>query len=357
MTMTSPKSPSEAEYLACQLPSWYSTFSQPFPNRRKGLTFQTRVLDAPDSFRPYLVEDGVRLPPNTKPSSCLACKPKRVAGDSDDEDSWSEDSSIGEADEHNNSLSRDSKLTVLTDQISEAIKALGGFIIPKLNWSSPKDASWINEGTLKCQTAGDVYLLLKSSDFVSSDLELIDTVKNQKIQIILRKWANLYDSQEFRCFVKDKRVVAISQRQADQHFEHLPQEKDELLVFLEDFLEECVFEKFASGGIPSYVVDVYVDRQDRVWIVDFNVWGERTDSLLFSWEELNGWGADKESEIRVVETEKEIRPHPLNNFRAPMDTVHVASITGGSPDNFQALMDLCQKPGDGSDHDDEGETE
>jgi len=293
----------------------------------------------------------VRLPPNTQPSSCLSCKPaKQVSGDDDDDDYdyWSENSSDQEDDENTtpaSQLSHDSQFMELTDQMTVAIKDFGGFVIPKLNWSSPKDAKWINEGTLKCQTAGDVFLLLKSSDFVSSDLELLSK-QPLPIQLVLRKWANLHESQEFRCFVKDKRLVAVTQRHADQYFEHLPQEKDELLAFLEHFLVESVLERFAAGKVPSYVVDVYVDRKDRCWLVDFNVWGERTDSLLFSWDELHGWGNDKPNEIRVVETEKEVRPHPLNNFRAPVDTAHLASITGGSPESFQVFMDLCQTPGE-----------
>jgi hypothetical protein len=82
-----------------------------------------------------------------------------------------------------------------------------------------------------------------------------------------------------------------------------------------------------------------------VWIVDFNVWGERTDSLLFDWGGLRAWETDKQSEIRVVETEREVRPHQLNNFRATVGTVHIASITGGKAGSFKAFMDLCRTEG------------
>ena len=33
-------------------------------------------------------------------------------------------------------------------------------------------------------------------------------------------------------------------------------------------------------------MDVYIDRKDRVFIVDFNVFGGDTDPMLFSWKEL-----------------------------------------------------------------------
>ena len=31
---------------------------------------------------------------------------------------------------------------------------------------------------------------------------------------------------------------------------------------------------------------MYIDKRERVWLIDFNPFGRRTDSLLFSWDEL-----------------------------------------------------------------------
>ena len=46
--------------------------------------------------------------------------------------------------------------------------------MPKLNWSAPKDACWISAtNSMECRSANDVYLLLKSSDFVVHDLEQV----------------------------------------------------------------------------------------------------------------------------------------------------------------------------------------
>ncbi|KAI7047086.1 hypothetical protein KC352_g46099, partial [Hortaea werneckii] len=58
------------------------------------------------------------------------------------------------------------------DAIKRTIGDLGGIVVPKLNWSAPKDATWMNAtNSMECRSPNDIYLLLKSSDFVTHDLE------------------------------------------------------------------------------------------------------------------------------------------------------------------------------------------
>lgn len=68
--------------------------------------------------------------------------------------------------------------------INKHIASLGGAVLPKLNWSAPRvwcslglladllqDACWIAPtNSMRCTSAGDVFLLIKSSDFVTHDL-------------------------------------------------------------------------------------------------------------------------------------------------------------------------------------------
>jgi D123 len=260
-------------------------------------------------------------------------------------------------------------------------------VMPKLNWSAPKDASWINAGSLKCQTPGDVYLLLQSSDFVSHDvhhaLADVDAVSAaaapppstttgsvgvfEGYKLALRKWCHLYPSHEFRCFVRNRNVVAVSQRHSTSHFPHLVEQQDEIRKRLVEFHDEHVKNRFAvdrQGGDPvvlNYVLDAYVDRNEKVWVVDFNVWGSRTDPLLFTWEELRGMrgkggkGGDDVAAVtmRVVEAARQVRHNPLASYRAPIDAVHVASLTGdgassGGPRAFEEFAKLCRRPQDQS---------
>ncbi|CAM9384583.1 unnamed protein product [Phaeothamnion confervicola] len=209
--------------------------------------------------------------------------------------------------------------------MGRAIEALGGRVFPKLNWSCPKDAAWVNGGSLSCHTAGDVLCLLKSSLFATHDLlhatyesdfvselissffhtiSLIDVgnpsyscsffsgfdacrdatlTRPARFTLVLRRWCELHPSQLFRCFVRRRALVAVSQRDPSARYGHLEDDLPELSQLLQDFFEREVRNRFPD---PDFVMDVYVDRQKRVWILDFNVFASVTDSLLFSWDEL-----------------------------------------------------------------------
>lgn len=72
---------------------------------------------------------------------------------------------------------------------------------------------------LKCTTVDDVYLLLKSSDFVTHDLDHayddcadadLGDVRSPEYQLVLKKWFAMPRSHEFRCFVRGRRLIGRS---------------------------------------------------------------------------------------------------------------------------------------------------
>lgn len=189
---------------------------------RKNVTIESTIISPlPSEFVRYLLSDGVRLPDCApKVSSCM--------NDADADVGWEDDDEYDSCDDQERF-----SFPSLTEEIQVAINTLGGDsnnkgCMPKLNWSSPKDATWINCGSLKCTKPGDVYLLLKSSEFVAFDLERAwkdvddDILTNmhdltvectpsnepcaQKFELVLRKWCNLHPSMEFRCFVYDHKL-------------------------------------------------------------------------------------------------------------------------------------------------------
>lgn len=205
------------------------------------------------------------------------------ADDDDDEDDASRDPSLDWPEVH--------------QAVQDTITELGGRVHPKLNWSAPKDAAWISvTNSLECQTANDIYLLLKSSDFVSHDLAhafdgcAVDdgdaTETAVPYHLVLRKSIpSVIPSMEFRCFVKARAVVGICQRDLN-HYDFLPSLLPTLQRLILDFFAAKIRDKFPD---PNYVFDVYIPQpkeRARVWLIDINPWAPRTDPLLFSWMEL-----------------------------------------------------------------------
>jgi len=169
-------------------------------------------------------------------------------------------------------------------------------VAPKLNWSAPKDATWIamKKNSMECSSANDIYLLLKSSDFVTHDLEhaFDDTDLNSEhnltkdninFVLVLRKWFKVNPSCEFRCFVRDKRVVGICQRDLN-HFDFLFPLVEKIRNTVVEYFDRVLKDTFPE---PDLVFDIYLPNPyEKVRLMDINPWAPRTDPLLFSWLEL-----------------------------------------------------------------------
>jgi hypothetical protein len=168
---------------------------------------------------------------------------------------------------------------------------LGGKVVPKLNWSAPKDATFMSAtNDMICSSANDIYLLLKSSDFITHDLHhpFDDTVEDGSnpvipYHLILRKAFNLNPALEFRCFVRNRSLLAVSQREMN-YFAFLFELRPNLVSKIQNFLHDHLLPNLSD---ESFVFDVYIPpTHNRVWLIDINPWAPRTDPLLFSWLEV-----------------------------------------------------------------------
>jgi hypothetical protein len=347
------------QVLKCQFSSWYPTFSNIEGRKRANVTIKSVIIrELPEDLEDYLLSDGVQLPADAGKFS--ACAHGNAEWSSDEEYENAGDEENEEA-----SFSQEYKFPKLNQDLVNAIESLNGSVLPKMNWSAPKDATWVNGGSLKCETPGDVYVLIKSSDFCLHDVlrkawkncEDYDPSKTPpRLELVLRKWCSLHPSMEFRCFVRQHELIAISQRNHTQHYAHLAHDQPQILETLMMFFEATVINRFAEGEIPNYVFDVYLDQKNRVWVLDFNVWASSTDSLLFEWSELLTMDMEDDPQFRLVETANQVRQDPLASYRAPVDTLDLASLTGGVSKNFEDFMKQCQSPSQLDDAEEKGET-
>lgn len=231
---------------------WYPLF--------KSLTPKTRILEAPESFRKYLLSDGI----------CLV----------DDEPTDEEDLELVKppTDFHN--------------LITSTINDLNGEVAPKLNWSAPVDATWmLTSNTMRCTTANDVYMLLKSSDYINHDL-----LQNPpKLVLVLREWFDVHPATEFRCFYKHDKVIGITQR--DMNYYDFLEPQIDSIEQRSTILGHKLSEKYPD---KEFVFDVHLpSSNDKAWLIDINPWLDTTNTMLFSWDELNA--ANEPLGVRLVD--------------------------------------------------------
>ena len=248
---------------------------------------KSRTIPLSPAFVSYLRADGIVLPPENA-----------LPREDDDLDTFS-DSGEEESDPS-------TEWSEIHTQIRNTISELGGQVTPKLNWSAPKDATFMSAtNDTKCTTPNDIYLLLKSSDFITHDLDhpfddcVPDTIRDNHAptddhaldgqppevpyHLVLRKYVNFNPSLEFRCFVRNRVLLCMCQRDQN-HFDFLFPMRDMLRSRIQSFFDEKLKDTFPD---PSFVFDVYIPApHQRVWLIDINPWAQRTDPLLFSWLEI-----------------------------------------------------------------------
>ena len=87
----------------------------------------------------------------------------------------------------------------------------------------------------------------------------------------------------------------------------LSEKKNDIKVLIQELFDSNVRQEFES---ENYTFDVYVTKDERVKILDFNPWGAFTLPLLFAWEELqqNVGEEGDDVEFRIVESQCAVRP-------------------------------------------------
>ncbi|TIB68603.1 hypothetical protein E3P77_00973 [Wallemia ichthyophaga] len=261
------------DVLNCQFSKWHSKYRK--------LSSKAKVVPLSNDFIEYLNSDGIVMP--------AECNQVEDNDDSDEEQVESP------------------TFPEISNEIRATIEKCGT-VIPKLNWSTPIDSRWINPtNTISCTTLDEVYMLLKSSDFIAGELagqafeECVDGPPIEiEWELALKQHIEISRNQEFRVFVRDNRIVGICQRDLNFYdFLQDTQTQDQLKKLIEKFWLDHIRDTFSSN---NYAVDVYINQHDRVILVDFNVYALRTDSLLFSYEELSELAQSDAFPFKVIDT-------------------------------------------------------
>lgn len=293
----------------------------------------------------YILADSLFLPESSSRDYC-------------NRDELSDDEDLTEVCPDGDSYGCNYNFQALESQLRSFIEEFNGEFVVKLNWSCPTDATWMITGnSLKCRCLSDIYILLKSSDRVLFDLEhMFDNCDDKTIAtppdviVVLRKWANLHPSMEFRVFVRGKSIVGICQRDCHTYYDFL---EDKL-----DALEQLIVQQFQRNirdvfPLEQYAVDLYVDQKHRVWVLDFNPFGSPTCPILFTWEELAGENCTMDGSVappttvfggslqqdtidfRIIFSAEDVLPSSKGRSRGPIDVLQAV--------DFPDFVEMCRR--------------
>ena len=308
----------------CSIDNWYHSF--------KKCTFKTIILPIPNEVLDYLKSDGSLI------------LPKECNEDDGDDD-----------EAHQCNESEEPSFPEYNAKIKEAIEKLGNAVFPKLNWSAPRDAAWVGVAhSLKCDSLAQIWMLLKSSDFICHDLTQPFKDCNDKNSappvnyvLALKKWSkDINPATEFRCFVRDRTLIAVEQRDASNYYQHVGEEKQDILRDIKSFFQEHVKHKLDT--IQNVVMDVTRPSKDQVKLIDFNPFGTTTDSAMFDWEELQELPVSDDVQFRFVQSQCGILPNSLHQYSLPKDIVDLACGTDHEKlvDFLQLQADMQQREGE-----------
>ena len=299
----------KSDVSKCSMSEWYP--------QNYGISIPTLFVPLDEQFIQYLLRDGIVVPNMPKNYETLSDSESNNAESDDEEEEIPE-------------------FPTITKMIQKAIDVYGG-VFPKMNWSAPKDASWIAFGnTMKCERVSDVLLLLKVSEFITFDLKrAYDLCVDKATQepeipraLCLRKYQSINQSREFRCFVLNGKIVAICQR----HLLYFPETVSSMPEIVHEIIK---FQPKILIDLKNYVVDVVVES--KVVLIDIGPFCQTTDPIMFDWNEIllhNAKIQKGEPPLAMVvqneqETSKRL-PYEVNRF--PKETFDFSN--GQTIDSF-----------------------
>lgn len=277
--------------VTCAQVNWcsYSKWSSYF---RDFLPQATVLTPVPQAFIDYLNSESIRLPPPKYADP--------IDANSDNEYSDWEDDVTSETNPC-------SEFQEFHGEIEKTVEKYGSVIV-KLNWSAPKDARWILiNNSLQCISASDIYLVLNASDHAAHDLDghIYDECDDKddgvhlEPEIVVKKWIRDFNpALEFRVFIKNRRILGVSQRDVN-HYEFLLELQPKLRNVIEKFQQNVISR--SEFPLRDYIMDIYIPRpHNEIVIIDINPFTRKWDSLLFTWHELLEKDNTGEFELRVL---------------------------------------------------------
>lgn len=192
------------------------------------------------------------------------------------------------------------RLAALNAAITQAMREVAGegpaFV--RLGTRSPKDVTDFRERRGRTRLSFEAIHWLRSSKRIADDLADCRRYGYSPV-IAVRPWLDIPLWSELRCFVRDGKIIGLSQFHL--HIGPAP-ELIESATKIESVVHHFASEVMQAAELQSGALDLFVARdqagQWTVRLIEINPMMPLTDSLLFSWH-----GTDMNGAFRYLTTE------------------------------------------------------
>jgi hypothetical protein len=183
-------------------------------------------------------------------------------------------------------------LSDLSHRLDEAMRVFDpAGCFARLSSRSPKDFYFPGVPLLKNGTELTTALL--------GSLRILDDLTEYRYAetpcfLLLREFHPIPPEQEFRCFIRDRKVVGITQYHYHDLFPQMAAEREQIAVRIQRFLDSSILPVL---HLDTVVVDVWL--RDDPLLIEINPYG-LSDPCLLSYPEMEGNGLPL---FRIVESE------------------------------------------------------
>lgn len=174
----------------------------------------------------------------------------------------------------------------MIELLKRPMEAFSGYVFASVDRCAPTDTLRFEQRYGAVHRAEQTWNILCDSRKVRES-----AAAGEVTSICLRPFHRMNIPREFRLFIRDGELVAMSQYHLIRHFRRLEGVKVKYWKLAEQLV------KLVGWALPlkELVMDIYIASDDRTYIVDLNPWGPPTDPLL-----LRTWDRDWSKVVGIV---------------------------------------------------------
>lgn len=192
-------------------------------------------------------------------------------------------------------------LHLLQVKVNDALRAFPQGVFVRLGSRSPKDSHYALECGLRAFRSADVIkMFTDGSERVETDLRMALRF-GYTPHLFIRPWLDIQPWAEFRCFVRNKVLVGISQYHCcpGAHWREIEDRATPIERAIRGFASEVL----PTLHLDDIVLDVFLEERVKeppqsflVKLLDVNPFFPRADACLFSWRS----GGDFDGSFRFL---------------------------------------------------------